>query len=173
MSFNLILLLCVCLFHRRVLDVGCSVGVSTTYLAQAFPQAPSVVGLDLSPHFLVRTWKHANIEHAPYADCAFDLVCSSFMFHELPQTAARAVLREMVRLVAPGGWVAITDINPQSPVIQGLPPALFTLMKSTEPWSDQYYALDMGAALAEAGFEAVEAVPTDPRHHAVFGRKKA
>ena len=34
-----------------VLDVGCSVGVSTQWLAQEFPDS-SVVGLDLSPYFL-------------------------------------------------------------------------------------------------------------------------
>jgi SAM-dependent methyltransferase len=34
-----------------VLDVGCSVGVSTRWLAQEFPDA-SVVGLDPSPYFL-------------------------------------------------------------------------------------------------------------------------
>ncbi len=33
------------------MDVGCSVGVNTRWLAQEFPGA-SVVGLDLSPYFL-------------------------------------------------------------------------------------------------------------------------
>lgn len=36
---------------RDILDVGCSVGVSTRWLAQEFPAA-SIVGLDLSPYFL-------------------------------------------------------------------------------------------------------------------------
>lgn len=37
---------------KRILDVGCSVGVSTFYLAEYFKSASSIVGLDLSPHFL-------------------------------------------------------------------------------------------------------------------------
>ncbi|KAK7830454.1 putative phycocyanin operon protein w [Quercus suber] len=36
---------------RDILDVGCSVGVSTGYLADKFPSA-KVTGLDLSPYFL-------------------------------------------------------------------------------------------------------------------------
>jgi ubiquinone/menaquinone biosynthesis C-methylase UbiE len=77
------------------------------------------------------------------------LVAASFMFHELPQAPSDAILREMYRLTVPGGVVAITDNNPRSPVIQGLPPALFTLMKSTEPWSDEYYTYDLEAALTQ------------------------
>lgn len=30
-----------------------------------------------------------------------------------------------------------------SATIQNLPPAIFTLMKSTEPWSDEYYSYDL------------------------------
>ena len=36
----------------KILDVGCSVGVSTFYLAEFFKSASKIVGLDLSPHFL-------------------------------------------------------------------------------------------------------------------------
>mmetsp|Transcript_11301 Transcript_11301/g.10940 ORF Transcript_11301/g.10940 Transcript_11301/m.10940 type:complete len:396 (+) Transcript_11301:204-1391(+) len=41
----------------KILDVGCSVGVSTFYLAKRFRKAEIVDGLDLSPHFLA-TAKH-------------------------------------------------------------------------------------------------------------------
>ena len=36
----------------NILDIGCSAGISTRTLADAFPEAASVTGLDLSPHFL-------------------------------------------------------------------------------------------------------------------------
>lgn len=35
----------------RILDIGCSVGVSTRWLARVFPEA-DVSGMDLSPYFL-------------------------------------------------------------------------------------------------------------------------
>lgn len=37
---------------QDILDIGCSAGISTRALAEAFPEAVSLRGLDLSPHFL-------------------------------------------------------------------------------------------------------------------------
>ena len=53
--------------------------------------------------------------------------------------------------------------------MQNLPPALFTLMKSTEPWSDEYYAFDLEGAMREGGFAHVETAEADHRHRAVLG----
>lgn len=36
---------------RRIIDMGCSTGISTRHLAEEYPLA-KVTGLDLSPHFL-------------------------------------------------------------------------------------------------------------------------
>ena len=69
--------------------------------------------------------------------------------------------------------MAITDNNPKSAVIQNLPPPIFTLMKSTEPWSDEYYAFDLEQAMRDAGFVDVITVETDPRHRTVLGRRSA
>lgn len=176
---------------QKIIDVGCSVGISTFYLADAFPSTSEIVGLDLSPHFLAVAqhrqnehpdkfsfsglsrinWTHQNVEKTDYPDGRFDLVAVSFMFHELPQEPSNKILKELHRITAPNGMVAITDNNPKSPVIQGLPPALFTLMKSTEPWSDEYYVYDLEDALRAAGFESVETVATDPRHRTVLAKR--
>lgn len=88
---------------KKVLDVGCSVGVSTFHLAKYFQSALSIEGLDLSPHFLavaqhrVRNqeqtefaqaglnrikWVHGNAESTEYDNGAFDLVTgkTSYMY---------------------------------------------------------------------------------------------
>ena len=177
---------------KAILDVGCSVGVSTFYMAREFRQAQRILGLDLSPQMLAVaqqrqtessgawakdglervSWKHAAMEASGLKDGEFDLTCASFMFHELPQKESVDILREMHRVTRSGGVVAITDNNPRSPVIQGLPPVLFTLMKSTEPWSDEYYEFDVEAALASVGFESVQTVASDPRHRTILALKK-
>jgi hypothetical protein len=65
----------------------------------------------------------------------------------------------------------MTDNNPKSAVIQNLPPALFTLMKSTEPHSNEYYTIDIEGMLTEIGFEHVHTEQTDPRHRTVLASK--
>ena len=57
----------------------------------------------------------------------------------------------------------------RSKTIQNLPPALFTLMKSTEPHSDLYYQMDIEAAMRDAGFQHVVTKEADHRHRAVLG----
>ena len=60
-------------------------------------------------------------------------------------------------------------ISCRSKTIQNLPPALFTLMKSTEPHSDLYYQMDIEAAMRDAGFQHVVTKEADHRHRAVLG----
>lgn len=63
----------------------------------------------------------------------------------------------------------VTAAPIRSRTIQNLPPVLFTLMKSTEPWSDEYYSFDLEEALRAAGFKDVLTTETDHRHRTVFG----
>ena len=44
-------------------------------------------------------------------------------------------------------------------------------MKSTEPWSDDDYTLDVEAMMQAVGFESVVTKPSDPRHRTILGRK--
>jgi ubiquinone/menaquinone biosynthesis C-methylase UbiE len=166
---------------EHVLDVGCSVGVSTLALQRFYPQAKTM-GLDLSPYMLsvaklrdlqgeIFEWRHARAEDTGFASQFFDLVTLQFVIHELPRQASREIFQEVFRILRPGGCVAIVDNNPKSEVIQNLPPALFTLMKSTEPWSDDYYTFDVEAALQDSGFEHLATVASDPRHRTVVARK--
>lgn len=169
-----------------ILDVGCSVGISTLSLHRHYQakQAQSIrtVGLDLSPYMLavaqtldkeveISQWCHSQGEKTDFADNSFDVITLQFVLHELPNLATVAVFREALRILKPGGCLGIVDNNPRSPVIQNLPPALFVLMKSTEPWSDEYYTFDVEAALEEVGFFHKTTVSVDPRHRAIIAIK--
>ncbi|XP_031379883.1 uncharacterized protein LOC116195057 isoform X1 [Punica granatum] len=117
---------------RDILDIGCSVGISTRYLAETFPLA-KVTGLDLSPYFLsvaqfkgkedpprakpIR-WTHANGEETGLPSNSFDLVSISLVLHELPRTATVNMMKESFRLLRPGGTLAIIDQAPNSKVLQ-------------------------------------------------------
>lgn len=163
-----------------ILDIGCSVGVSTRYLAEKFPSAKAV-GLDLSPYFIAVAaqkeeklsrqnpirWVHANGEATGLPSNSFDLVSLAYVCHECPARAITGLVKEAFRLLRPGGTVALTDNSPKSKVLQELSPVLFTLMKSTEPFLDEYYMLDLDETMKQAGFGNVHSILTDPRHRTV------
>ena len=100
----------------------------------------------------------------------FDLVSSFLVFHELPQSAAIAIFQEARRLLRPGGSFALMDMNPKSPDFQAMPPYIFTLLKSTEPYLDQYFTLDVENALIAAGFQSPTIEAVSPRHRAIIAR---
>ncbi|GMH41816.1 hypothetical protein BSKO_09726 [Bryopsis sp. KO-2023] len=170
-----------------ILDVGCSVGCSTRFLAKEFPEA-KVLGLDLSPYFLAvaehskRTSSNAQeaeridyvqglAEDTGMADGSFDFASIQFVVHECPAAATIDILTETFRLLRPGGVLAVVENDPKSEVIQNLPPTLFTLMKSTEPWTDQYYTLDFEGAMSDTGYQDIKSTPCDPRHRVLLGRR--
>ena len=171
---------------QRIIDLGCSVGRSTMTLQDTFPGAQAT-GVDLSPYFLTvaqhaeRTenrgsaqpieWIHAAAEATGLPDSSADLVSSCLMFHELPASAAEDIIAEAYRLVRPGGYFAIMDMNPQSEIYKKMPPYILTLLKSTEPYLDQYFALDIKETFQSVGFEEPEIMESTPRHRAIISRK--
>jgi SAM-dependent methyltransferase len=179
---------------HRVLDLGCSVGVGTEAL-QAWLQTRQVEpvrveGLDLSPPMLAVArareaeraaastapaspivWHHAAAEATGLPSGAYDLITLQFVCHELPAEATRAVLAEAARLLRPGGVIVQVDQDPDSAVIRRLPAPIATLLKSTEPYLEDYFSLNLPAELAEAGFEAVRRMPCDPRHRVLVATR--
>ncbi|CAI7827946.1 unnamed protein product [Closterium sp. NIES-54] len=176
---------------QAVLDVGCSSGVSTRWLASYFPQA-DVTGLDASAYFLAVAslrakqqqqdaavqlqggnpvkpirWVHALGEDTHMPSDSFDLVSFAFVFHECPPDAIRGLLAEAKRLLKPGGTVAFTDNSPKSKIIQNLPTPVAALMKSTEPHLDAYYLCNVEGMMKDLGFTHVTTVLSDPRHRTV------
>ena len=171
---------------KDILDIGCSVGISTLAIHRYFSAKQDIpintIGLDLSPYMLavaqkrdeqqkINQWIHGKAEKTNFADNSFDLVALQFVLHELPRNATQEIFQEIFRILRPGGVIAIVDNNPASPVIQNLPPVLFTLMKSTEPWSDDYYTFNIEQSLEETGFNYQTTVASDPRHRTIIGIK--
>ncbi|MFM7465765.1 MAG: hypothetical protein ACKO28_09905 [Cyanobium sp.] len=73
-------------------------------------------------------------------------------------------------LVRPGGWLAVMDMNPACQAYQTMPAAVMTLLKSTEPFLDAYFAFDLEEELRLAGFDTVTSSPCTPRHRAVLAQ---
>ncbi len=166
---------------ERIVDLGCSTGLSTFALRSHFPPA-HITGIDLSPYFLAVAqhqspesvnpihWKHAAAEATGLPSESADFVSVCLVFHELPLQAAKDVLREARRLLRPGGHLGFMDMNPQSEVYARMPAYVLTLLKSTEPYLDQYFALDLPQAMKDAGFEEPVVAFNTARHRTLVAR---
>ncbi|BAZ30580.1 type 11 methyltransferase [Cylindrospermum sp. NIES-4074] len=166
---------------QDILDLACGVGLSTFALQATYPQA-KITGLDLSPYFLAVAqyraqqhqakinWVHATAESTGLADASFDLVSIFLLFHELPQSVAHQIFAEIRRLLRPGGHLAIMDMNPKSEIYKKMPPYIFTLLKSTEPYLDEYFTLDIEQAIIKAGFQTPTITSNSPRHRTVIAQ---
>ncbi|MEG4517478.1 MULTISPECIES: class I SAM-dependent methyltransferase [unclassified Microcoleus] len=169
---------------QDIVDLGCSVGMSTFALGEVYPEA-KMTGVELSPYFLAvakyrsqqresefsnqksPTWVHAAAESTGLPAAAFDLVSMCLVCHELPQKATREIFREARRLLRVGGHLTIMDMNPQSEVYAKMPPYILTLLKSTEPYLDQYFGLDMEQALVDSGFAQPTITCNTVRHRTI------
>ncbi|NEO26417.1 MAG: class I SAM-dependent methyltransferase [Kamptonema sp. SIO4C4] len=168
---------------QSILDLACGVGLSTFSLQNLYPQA-NCTGLDLSPHFLTLAdynseqrqltinWKHAAAEATGFPDQSFDFVSASFLFHELPQKITQQIFQEVRRILRPSGHFALLDSNPESSVYKQMPPYVFTLLKSTEPYLDEYFTLDLEQALIDAGFYPPTVQIVSSRHRSVITQVK-
>ncbi|MBT9310817.1 class I SAM-dependent methyltransferase [Leptothoe kymatousa] len=167
---------------ESIVDLGCSTGLSTCALQSAYPHA-HITGVELSDYFLTVAqyqtrasaaapqWRHAAAEQTGLSGQSVDLVSASLLFHELPTSAALDVIREAHRLLKPGGHFAIMEMNPQSEVYKKLPAYVLTLLKSTEPYLDQYFSLDLHQALMDAGFNQPSQQINTSRHRVVIAQK--
>jgi SAM-dependent methyltransferase len=98
---------------QRVLDVACGTGVLAREAALHGGEDGCVAGVDISPGMLVVTtrqtpeieWRNAPADSLPFEAGSFDAVVSQFglMFFQ----DRSAALREMIRVLAPGGRVAV------------------------------------------------------------------
>ena len=117
------------------------------------------------------TWHHGAAEATGLPAAAYDLITLQFVCHELPQSATRAVMAEAARLLRPGGVIALVDQDPDSAVIRRLPAPIATLLKSTEPYLEDYFRLDLPVVLGEAGFQSVRRTAADPRHRVLVATR--
>jgi ubiquinone/menaquinone biosynthesis C-methylase UbiE len=108
---------------QRALDIGCGTGSLTLLLKQLHP-AVEVVGVDPDPKALAIARRKALraglaiqldqgfADGMPYPDACFDRVFSSLMFHHLESDEKAATLREVRRVLEPGGSLHLLDFGP-------------------------------------------------------------
>jgi SAM-dependent methyltransferase len=144
----------------EVLEVGCSFGHITEYLAER-PEVRDITTFDTDPAFAaivrlkveemrlgrvreVRLFSNEETRQLPYPDSKFDLVLVLGVVEHLPVRGRRQIVDEYYRVLAPGGHIAILDtpnrffpLETHSvglPLIQWLPaPLAFAYAKLGRP----------------------------------------
>jgi ubiquinone/menaquinone biosynthesis C-methylase UbiE len=107
---------------HRVLDIGCGTGTLVVQIKRLHPDT-DVIGLDPDPKALARARRKAERASVsvqfdqgfsgelPYANASVDRVFSSFMFHHLERGEKEGMLREVRRVLRPGGVFSLLDFD--------------------------------------------------------------
>ena len=99
----------------HVLDVATGTGlVASQLVARGF----SVTGLDQSPEMLARAWQRfggrvelveASADELPFPDASFDHLTFTYLLRYVDDPAA--TMRELTRVVRPGGTIAMLEFD--------------------------------------------------------------
>src|SRR5207253_1254776 len=119
---------------HRVLDVGCGVGFDASILAELVAPGGHVVGVDQSAAMVERAaarlaasglpveFRTGDAHALPFGDGTFDAAWTERVLVHVADPAL--VVREMIRVVRPGGTVVIAEADYHAYVIDSLDPAV-------------------------------------------------
>jgi ubiquinone/menaquinone biosynthesis C-methylase UbiE len=102
-----------------VLEIGCGPGGLLRLVHRRFPDV-DLAGLDPDPAALARARRKLGpavrldrgfADALPYPDASIDRVLSSYMWHHLDPSDRPRALREIVRVLRPGGQLHLVDID--------------------------------------------------------------
>ncbi len=152
-----------------VLELGCGTGYFTRELARS---GAEIVALDVSPELLeiARTncsapnvrYETQNAYDLSYPDAAFDSVVGSSVLHHLEIQDA---LREIYRVLKPGGTICFTEpnmLNPQIAIQKNVPWVKRKLGDS--PDETAFFRWSLRRLLEVTGYREVRIDPFDFLH---------
>ena len=151
-----------------VVDLGSGGGLDVFLAAKKVGPTGRAIGIDMTPEMLERAranatkqglsnveFYHATIDNLPLADSSVDCVISNCVINLAPDKGA--VFREIIRVLKPGGRLAVSDIALKEPLPPEIEQDLFA-----------YVGCIAGAVLIEdyvrelkaAGFSDVSVIDT-------------
>jgi SAM-dependent methyltransferase len=109
---------------RTILDFGGGIGNSVPYMHRYLPNT-ALTCLDVSDRSLAiarerypNQAEYVSFDGAriPFEAGTFDVAFASCVFHHIEATSHAALLKELARVLRPGGWLFIFEHNPFNPL---------------------------------------------------------
>jgi ubiquinone/menaquinone biosynthesis C-methylase UbiE len=159
---------------ERVLDLGCGTGTLLLLAARAHPDV-TLTGVDgddkalaIARRKLARAGAEVRLDtgladRLPYPDASFDHVFSTAMFHHLSPDERAGALREVRRVLRPGGAFHLVDFGPTTGFLSRLTGHLFHAVSER---AREVFEGRLPERMREAGFAEVG---EHGRHATPFG----
>jgi ubiquinone/menaquinone biosynthesis C-methylase UbiE len=144
----------------RILEIGAGVGTASMDFAKSLKYSSFIVSDVSLPYLKIAKSRlkgdfefvKARAEDLPFKNEEFDLVFSVYLFHEIPRSVRREVLKECYRVLKKGGILAICDSIQKDDdpllnrVLERFP------LDYHEPFYKDYTLWDVSKDLADAGY---------------------
>ena len=127
---------------KRILDIGCGTATLTILIKKSHPDG-EVIGLDGDPKILEIARSKVSESgfdialdtgmafELPYPDQYFDRVFSSLMFHHLTRENKKRTLKEVFRVLKPGGELHVADFGKPQNIIMYLISLIMRMLEET------------------------------------------
>ena len=144
----------------QILDLCCGSGQVTRFLVNF---SENVTGLDASPLSIQRAQKNvpnatyikAFAENMPFADNLFDVVHTSAALHEMQSEQLQKIIKEVYRVLKPGGVFTLVDFHsPTNPIFWPGLAVFFWLFETQTAW--ELLKTDLPGLLRDYGFDVGE-----------------
>jgi len=153
---------------ETVVDLGCGGGLDILLAGPKVGPNGKAIGIDMTPEMIARARQNAvkqslsnvefhlsTIDHLPLPDASVDCIISNCVINLAPDK--RAVFREMIRVLKPGGRVAVSDIALKKPLPKELASDVLAYIGCI---AGAILIEDYRRGLRDVGFQTVEILDT-------------
>lgn len=146
---------------RKGLDLGCGLGMQTAEMCR---RGYDVTGIDPSVGLLGHARRlHPEAKFAvgsalelPFPDASLDFVYTIGVVHHLPGTRAqRQAVREIERVLKPGGMLIVHESNPRNPLFKFYMSYVFPLLKPIDDGTEHFVDVDFWQSAGSLRLKAV------------------
>ncbi len=106
---------------NSILDFGCGDGAMTYEVKKIFPET-SIFGVDPSPESITTAQENYSLisfntssETIPFKDASFEVIYTAGVLHHIPFDMHTHYIQECMRVLKPGGFLIIFELNPINP----------------------------------------------------------